>query len=205
MSSGRDLVGERGAKRVDTSASARRREKKVNSLRQQFFIFFSPRQRQRRSVSLRNKIERACSLPRSLARKAKAAMLPPTAARSAPSSTLRGPHALARASFTSRALHPRQPHRRSSPFPPKFANAPLRRSTATRTQTTRASSALSLEDGDEKDAQVVAQPEPAVETELLPPPPPRLALPLAWSALEAALWPELVITWFSAKKREVTA
>ena len=76
--------------------------------------------------------------------------------------------------------------------------------TPTRTLQTSASSsapsalASSLDDGDEKqEVEERQQPQP--------PPPPRLALPLAWRALEAALWPELVITWISAKKREDTA
>lgn len=136
-------------------------------------------------------------------------MLPPTAAaaaRVAPSSALRLPQA---ALFMSRAIYERQSLRRNAILPPKFANAPLRRLTATRTQqTARASSstALSLEEGDGGGDEKGLHPQPDDTTqELLPPPSPRLALPLAWRALEAALWPELVITWFSAKKREATA
>jgi len=124
----------------------------------------------------------------------------PTSARVPPSRALCGRGPVAYVSTTTRSLHPRKPLPRNDRGPPKLANAEARRSMPTRTR-----ASLGDGGGGEKrkpEIQLPQQPPPV----LLPPPAsPRLALPLAWRALEAALWPELVITWISDKKREVAA
>ena len=127
--------------------------------------------------------------------------------RSAPSSALRGPASKKLQIQIQIQIQPRSSLKRQARSPPQVVANAARRltnvslmssSVATRTRTLGAWALI--EDGDEK----VQQPRPPLVLPP-PPPPPRLALPLAWHALEAALWPELVITWISAKKREVTA
>ena len=125
-----------------------------------------------------------------------------TSALPAPPPALRCP--LARASLmTSNRRHPLSlvnfhQSARSSPQ----ATARRRSSMPTRTPLRALASPLEEDDGGARKEEEVQHP----PLPLLPPSPPaRLALPLAWRALEAALWPELVITWLSAKKREATA